>query len=268
MLALLGRRVPPGLRVLLLTLAVADDIGSLGVLAVFYSGRVRPAWVLAAVVVALVLVVVRRRGWLPTGGALAGGVVLWGLLAAGGAEPALAGVVAGLLVPGCAPSGVDPAARLERRVAPVSAFVVLPVFAVANAGITFHTGMLTAPGAATVFAAVAAARVLGKLAGITLGCLLVVRLGLGALPSGVRWRQVAGMAAVAGVGFTVPLLFAVVSFPADQTLVSAAELGLFVGSAAAAAVGAVILGRGGTPPVPPVTAEAADGGGEGVDLPW
>ncbi len=267
-LALFGRQVPPGLRVFLLTLAVADDIGSLGVLAVFYSGRVRPAWVLAAVVATAVLVVVRRRGWLPTGGALAGGAVLWGLLAAGGAEPALAGVVAGLLVPGRAPGGGDPAARLERRVAPVSAFVVLPVFAVANAGITFHTGMLTAPGATTVLTAVAAARVLGKPAGIVLGCLLVVRLGPGALPPGVRWRHVAGMAAVAGVGFTVPLLFAVVSFPADQTLVSAAELGLFLGSVAAAAAGAAVLGHGGTPPVPPVAPESADPGGEGADLPW
>jgi Na+:H+ antiporter, NhaA family len=97
------------------------------------------------------------------------------------------------------------------------------------------------------------ARVLGKLGGITLACLLVVRLGPGRLPDGVRWRHVAGGAAVAGIGFTVPLLIAELAFASDPPLVTAAELGLFVGSGAAFAVGAVILllaGRGGPPPAP------------------
>ena len=249
-LALLGRRVPPGLRVVLLTLAVADDIGSVVVLAVFYSSRTfAPALVAAAVLVAA-LSLHRRR----TGGSLAvallGGGALWVLLAAGGIEPALAGVVAGLLVPGVARAGTgrpdrtptaDPAAALETRVAPWSAFLVLPLFAVANAGITFHRGILAPPGATAVFAGVALARVVGKLAGITLACLLVVRLGLGRLPDGVRWRHVAGGAAVAGIGFTVPLLIAELAFLHDPPLVTAAELGLFAGSTLAFAVGAAIL---------------------------
>jgi hypothetical protein len=77
-------------------------------------------------------------------------------------------------------------------VAPVSAFVVLPLFALANAGITFHAGMLRPPGATAVFAGIAVARVVGKLAGITLACLVVVQSGLGRLPDGVRWGHVAG----------------------------------------------------------------------------
>ena len=164
-LALLGRRVPSGLRVLLLTLAVADDIGSVLVLATFYSARTYPPALLAAAALVVVLAMLRRSGRVSTAVALAGGALLWVLLAAGGVEPALAGVVAGLLVPGArrkdqaesdqaesdraesdraesklasGGSPVDPAARLERRVAPWSAFVVLPLFAVANAGITFQ----------------------------------------------------------------------------------------------------------------------------------
>ena len=251
-LALLGRRVPPGLRVVLLTLAVADDIGSIVVLAVFYSSRTSPAALAAAAGVVVLLVVLRRTMRPSTAVPLAGGVVLWVLLAAGGVEPALAGVVAGLLVPGArvlasrpgpAPGSptVDPAARLEVGVAPWSAFVVLPLFAVANAGITFHTGILGPPGATAVFVGVGLARVVGKLGGITLACLLVVRLGLGRLPDGVRWRHLAGGAAVAGIGFTVPLLIAELAFVHDPHLVTAAELGLFAGSAAAFAVGAAIL---------------------------
>jgi Na+:H+ antiporter, NhaA family len=150
--------------------------------------------------------------------------------------------------------------------APWSAFVVLPVFAVANAGITFHAQMLAAPGSTAVFAGVALARVLGKICGITLACLVVVRAGLGRLPSPVRWRHLAGGAAVAGIGFTVPLLIAELAFVDRPHLVAAAELGLFAGSAVAFAVGAAVLlwsgpGPGGPPPV------AVEEGGE-PPIPW
>jgi NhaA family Na+:H+ antiporter len=271
-LALLGRRVPPGLRVFLLTLAVADDIGSVVVLAVFYSSGVRPLALVAAAGVIAVLVALRRRTRVSTGVVLAGGAVLWVLLAVGGVEPALAGVWTGLLIPGRSADGSsDPAERLERRVAPWSAFVVLPLFAVANAGITFHAGMLAAPGAAAVFWGVGLARVFGKLAGITLACLLVVRAGLGRLPDGVRWRHLAGGAAVAGIGFTVPLLIAELAFVHRPHLVAAAELGLFAGSAAAFAVGAVILvvsgpGTGGE--APPDVAGGGGAGAEDPPIPW
>ncbi|MGH9078705.1 MAG: Na+/H+ antiporter NhaA, partial [Acidimicrobiales bacterium] len=164
-LALLGRFVPPGLRLLLLTLAVADDIGSVVVLAVFYSGRTNPAALVGATVVVVGLVTLRRRRRrLPAWPILAGGVALWALLAAGGVEPALAGVVVGVLVPNAVGDGPgDPAEDLERRIAPVSVFVVLPLFALANAGITVHSGMLHPTGASSVFVGVAAARVAGKL---------------------------------------------------------------------------------------------------------
>jgi NhaA family Na+:H+ antiporter len=260
-LALLGRRIPPGLRMVLLTLAVADDIGSIAVLAIFYSSRTSLPALAAAAGVVVVLVLLHRVARNSTAVPLVGGAVLWVLLAAGGVEPALAGVVAGVLVPGAravaARTGpgptarpVDPAAQLEAGVAPWSAFVVLPLFAVANAGITFHAGILGPPGATAVFVGVGLARVVGKLVGITLACLLVVRLGLGRLPDGVRWRHLAGGAAVAGIGFTVPLLIAELAFAHDPPLVTAAELGLFAGSAAAVVVGAAILvwaDRGGPP---------------------
>ena len=242
-LALLGRRVPPGLRLLLLTLAVADDVGSVVVLAVFYSSRTRPAALVAALVVAAAMVASRRWPRAGVWPVLVGGVAVWVLLAAGGVEPALAGVVAGVLVPSSLPGRGDrnPAELLERRVAPVSAFGVLPLFALANAGIVLHAGMLAPSGATAVFVGVAAARVAGKLVGITLACYVVVRLGLGRLPEGVLWSHVAGGAAVAGIGFTVPLLIAEQAFATDPALVAASELGLLVGSAVAFGVGALLL---------------------------
>jgi NhaA family Na+:H+ antiporter len=271
-LALLGRHVPSGLRVFLLTLAVADDIGSVVVLAVCYSSALAVWPLVAAAVVVGVLALARSSARVPTAALLAGGVILWVLLAAGGVEPALAGVATGLLVPGArAGAPGDPAAVLERRVAPWSAFVVLPVFALANAGITFHAGMLAGPGAASVFWGVTAARVVGKAVGIPLAALAVVRLGWGRLPDGLRWRHVVGGAAVAGIGFTVPLLVAERAFPHDVALVTAAELGLFAGSAAAVALGAVVLlsvsrAAGARPAVAPARPEPTDE--DGRPLPW
>ncbi len=241
-LALLGRRVPSGLRLLLLTLAVADDVGSVLVLAVFYSARTRPGALLGAAAVTVAMVVARRWPRQGTRAVVVGGLALWVLLAAGGVEPALAGVVAGVLVPDHR-AGTDrnPAELMERRTAPVSAFLILPLFALANAGIVFHTGMLSPPGATAVFTGIAVARVVGKLVGITLACFVVVRLGLGRLPEGVLWSHVAGGAAVAGIGFTVPLLIAEQAFSSRPPLVVASELGLLVGSTVAFGVGAVLL---------------------------
>ena len=174
--------------------------------------------------------------------------------------------------PGCSyparrdASGREPAERLERRIAPWSAFAVLPVFAVANAGITFHAQMLAAPGSTAVFAGVALARVLGKIGGITLACLVVVRVGLGRLPDPVRWRHLVGGSAVAGIGFTVPLLIAELAFVDRPHLVSAAELGLFAGSAVAFAVGAAILvwsGPGAAGPSAPAREEEGE-----PPIPW
>jgi len=241
-LALLGRRVPPGLRLLLLTLAVADDIGSVLVLALFYSSQTHLPALVGAALVCVAMVVARRQGVHSAWPYLLAGVALWILLAAGGVEPALAGVVVGVLIPG-GPSldRPGPAGRLEEAIAPISAYVVLPVFAVANAGVSIDSSILHHPGATAVFAGIVVARVVGKLGGITLACLAVVGLGWGRLPEGVRWVHVAGGGAIAGIGFTVPLLIAEKAFSSHLQLVDVATVGLLVGSVAAFVVGAVIL---------------------------
>jgi Na+:H+ antiporter, NhaA family len=281
-LALLGPRVPASLKVFLLTLAVVDDLGSVAVVALFYSRGLDPAAVaVAAGLLVLVAVLVRARiWWLPLHAGL--GMAAWLALWHSGISPALAGVAMGLLAPArpTAPPEVagarggaladelaaDPrpprlremlreargtvplAERLAHDLHPLSAFLVVPLFALANAGVTLEHGGLAAPGAGMVLGGVLAGRVLGKLAGITAAVWVTVRLRLAARPEGTSWGQLAGAATVAGIGFTVPLFVADLAFP-DGRFQAPVKLGLLAASVLAGAAGALVLflaGRGGT----------------------
>jgi Na+:H+ antiporter, NhaA family len=273
-LALLGSRVPAALKVFLLTLAVVDDLGSIAVVALFYSRGVDPAALaLAAGLLVLVAVLVRAGiWWLPLHIGL--GVALWLAMWRSGVSPALAGVAMGLLTPArpTAPPEVardrggalavelagDPrpprlremlreargtvplAERLAHDLHPVSAFVVVPLFALANAGVSLERGGLAAPGAGAVLGGVLAGRVLGKLAGISLATWLAVRLGLASRPEATSWSQLAGVATVAGIGFTVPLFVADLAFP-DGRFQAPVKLGLLLASVVAGAAGALVL---------------------------
>ena len=282
-LALLGPRVPAALKVFLLTLAVVDDLGSIAVVALFYSRGVDlGALAVAAGLLALVAVLVRARvWWLPLHAGL--GLVLWLALWQAGVSPVLAGVAMGLLTPArpTAPPEVardrggalagelaaDPhpptlremlreargtvplAERLAHDLHPVSAFVVVPLFALANAGVSLERGGLAAPGAGAVLGGVLAGRVLGKLAGIVAAAWLAVRLGLAVRPEAVSWAQLAGVATVAGIGFTVPLFVADLAFP-DGRFQAPVKLGLLLASVVSGVAGALVLLRsaGRSPP--------------------
>jgi Na+:H+ antiporter, NhaA family len=273
-LALLGSRVPAALKVFLLTLAVVDDLGSIAVVALFYSRGVELGTLaLAAGLLVLVAVLVRAGvWWLPLHVAL--GLALWLVMWHSGVSPALAGVAMGLLTPArpTAPPEVardvggalagelaaDPrpprlremlreargtvplAERLAHDLHPVSAFVVVPLFALANAGVSLERGGLAVPGAGAVLGGVLAGRVVGKLAGITAATWLAVRLGLAARPEGTGWAQLAGVATVAGIGFTVPLFVADLAFP-DGSFQAPVKLGLLLASLVAGGAGALVL---------------------------
>jgi Na+:H+ antiporter, NhaA family len=273
-LALLGSRVPAALKVFLLTLAVVDDLGSIAVVALFYSRGVDLAALAVAVGLLVLVAVLVRAGvwWLPLHVGL--GLALWLALWHSGVSPALAGVAMGLFTPArpTAPPEVardvggalagelaaDPrpprlremlreargtvplAERLAHDLHPVSAFVVVPLFALANAGVSLEPGGLAGFGAGAVLSGVLAGRVVGKLAGITAATWLAVRLGLADRPEGTTWPQLAGVATVGGIGFTVPLFVADLAFP-DGSFQAPVKLGLLLASVVAGAAGALVL---------------------------
>jgi NhaA family Na+:H+ antiporter len=273
-LALLGPRVPSSLKVFLLTLAVVDDLGSIAVVALFYSRGVELGTLALAAGLLVVVAALVRAGvwWLPLHVGL--GLAVWLTMWHSGVSPALAGVAMGLLTPArpTAPPEVardvggalagqladDPhpprlremlreargtvplAERLAHDLHPVSAFLVVPLFALANAGISLERGVLAGAGAGAVLGGVVAGRVVGKLAGIAAATWLAVRLGLADRPEGASWAQLAGVATVAGIGFTVPLFVADLAFP-DGRFQAPVKVGLLAASVIAGAAGALVL---------------------------
>lgn len=235
-LGVLGRRIRPELRLFVLVLAVADDLGSLAVLVLGYSSRLELARVTFALVAILAVVALRRARVSRAAPYLLAGLLCWGALVGSGVEPALAGVVAGLAIP-----PIGPEARLiEHRLRPVVNGAVLPVFALANAGIAL--GSISLHGAArSVLGGLLVARVAGKAIGITLAAVVAARLLRTTLPGGARVTEMLGVGAICGVGFTVPLLVAARAFSGAPTLLDAARAGLLLGSLIAFVLGALVL---------------------------
>ena len=242
-LALLGRRVDPSLRVLLLAIAIADDIAAVLIIAFFYADGISfPGLALAAGGAAASWFAHRARlnAWLAC--LVPGAVIWWGFLLAG-IHPALAGVVAGLLTPMHSPvAGGEPrAVRLEAALHGWVAFGVMPLFALANAGVRFE-GLDLAGGLAPGLAGgIALGLLVGKPVGIGLAAALAVRSGLCALPPRVTPAGIAVVGCLGGIGFTMSIFIAALAFE-DPALLAVAKLGVLAGSAGAAVVG-LVLGR-------------------------
>lgn len=269
-LALLGSRVPPSVKLFLLTLAIVDDIGAIVVIAVFYSGAIDWTALLAAGAGLAAAMTLRRLrvDWSPIYVALA--VATWYATYRSGVHATIAGVALAMTTPTrrlapadtarrwaqdlpdepsareihqmtiVARESVSPAEHLEELLHPATSFVVLPVFALANAGVEMRSGMLSSQGATRVAAAVIVGLVIGKLLGILGGAWVGVRLGLAVLPAETRWSHVAGAAALGGIGFTVSLFITGLAFE-QVALREAAKLAVLVGSVAASLIGAGVL---------------------------
>jgi len=275
-LALAAPRVPSGVRLFLLTLAIVDDIGAIVVIAVFYSSGIEAGWLLVAAGAVVAVVLLRRRLTTTTVPFVALGAVLWLALHEAGVHATLAGVVMGLLVPvtpvlgrdivrsltdelldvfsprtarettRIARQAVSQLEWLEHELHGWSSLLVVPVFALANAGVTFTADSVADAAGSTVTIGVVLGLVVGKFAGITGGAWLATRLGVAALPEGVAWRQIGGAAALGGIGFTVSLFIASLAFEAPA-LVDEAKIGILVASVMASLVGALVLRRTSAP---------------------
>ena len=252
-LSLIGKEVPPALRMLLLTLAIIDDIAAILVIAFFYSSGIAVGGLL--IVAAGVLGVLLLQ-WLGVQAALAyvlPGAVVWFGMVRAGLHPALAGVLLGLLTPAGSAFGraqrasdtrravESPVARVEEMLHPWVAFGIMPLFALANAGVSLQGLDLSAAAPLAVGAGIVSGLVLGKPIGIVLASIAAVRLRLCALPEGVRWSHLVLIGLLGGIGFTMSIFIANLAFD-DPGLLAAAKFAVLVASVLAATLG-LLLGR-------------------------
>ncbi len=246
-LALLGDRVGVGAKLFLVTIAVVDDVLAIVVIAVAYTSALSLPWLLAAIGLLAVVIAMRRLGIAAVWPYAIAGVAVWIATLESGVHATIAGVALAFLTPARPIDGRNVLEELEERIHPWTSFLVLPVFALANAGVVIGGDALEIGDGARVAAAVALALVVGKLVGIAAATFLAVRLRLGLLPDGVDRRSVVGIAALAGIGFTVSLFIAALAYD-DPLLVDSAKLGILGGSILSAAAGVAILAPGGRHP--------------------
>ncbi|HEX4847997.1 MAG TPA: Na+/H+ antiporter NhaA [Novosphingobium sp.] len=240
-LALLGKRVPPSLRLFLLTVAIVDDLGAVVIIALFYTASLKLGWLALAAALLGAMAMLNRRGvangW--AYGLL--GAALWYAVLHSGVHATVAGVLAALTVPmRLDRMGDSPLLRMEHALAPLSAYIVVPVFGFANAGVSL-AGLSLADVAAPLPLGIALGLFLGKQAGIFGAIWTARRLRLAELPEGANWLHLWGMAILCGIGFTMSLFIAQLGFPGNAVLVDEAKLGILLGSLLSAVAGYGVL---------------------------
>lgn len=241
-LSLLSNRIPRSLKLFLLTLAIADDIGAILVIALFYATVIN-YWFLALSVL-LLLAIFAARKWFAEHILvfMLSGALLWLTVHLSGIHASIVGAAVGLIAPvALRPKGPSISRRLERFFLPISTFIVVPLFALANTGIALSTNILSHPESLSIIMGIVFGLVLGKMIGITAMSWLVVRLGYGSLPSGTNWRHIVGVGFIAGIGFTVSIFITELAFRTDMQLIEAAKAGIFIASIISAVLGIIIL---------------------------
>lgn len=243
-LALLGSRVPASLKVFLTALAIIDDLGAVMIIAAFYTVDLTP-WALAASAGAVaVLIGLNRAKTASLAPYLIVGAALWGFMLQSGVHAALSGTVLALTIPlhrtpGAVEDATSPLHRLERLLQPWVAFVVVPLFGFANAGVSL-AGTTLAALLEPIPLGIAAGLFLGKQIGVFGVSFLLIRLNIADLPATATWRQFYGVSVLCGIGFTMSLFIGLSAFsPSEQQ--DAVKLGVLVGSGLSALVGMAVL---------------------------
>ncbi|AWK13788.1 Na+/H+ antiporter NhaA [Candidatus Fukatsuia symbiotica] len=240
-MALLGNRVPTSLKVFLLALAIIDDLGVIIIIAFFYTNEVSlPALGIAAVAIAL-LAYMNWRGVGKTSVYVIVGLVLWVSILKSGVHATLAGVILGFMIPLHTSDKRSPSETLEHSLHPWVAYLILPLFAFANAGVSL-TGVSIPGLTALLPLGIACGLFIGKPLGIFVFSWLAVKSGVAKLPHSINFKQIFSVAVLCGIGFTMSIFIASLAFDGvDISLLTYSKLGILLGSTAAAVVGYFLL---------------------------
>ena len=239
-LGLLGNRVPASLRLFLLTVAIVDDIGAVLVIALFYTANIKMIWLAAAIAAVGVMFAMNRMRVSAYWPFILMALVLWFFVLNSGVHATIAGVVAALTIPMRGKDDDTMLEHLEHGLAPWSAYLIVPIFGFANAGV--EIGDL---GWAGVFAplplAIAAGLFFGKQIGILAAIWAANKVGFAPKPKGASWPEIWGVSILCGIGFTMSLFISGLAFAGIDLLIEEAKIGILMGSIVSAVVGFVIL---------------------------
>jgi NhaA family Na+:H+ antiporter len=242
-LALLGSRIPPSLKVFLTALAVMDDLGAIVVIAVFYTSHLSPIYLLGALTIFAVLIMLNR--WLRVMSLfpyLIGGALMWLLMFLSGVHATIAGVLLAFAIPFSAKAEdeASPSHRLEHLLHRPVAFVILPIFALANTGILINSGWEQAL-LSINSAGIIVGLVLGKPLGITLFSFIAVTIGVCRLPADLNWGHIFGAGLLGGIGFTMSIFITNLAFTGSAELINSAKMAILSASLTAGVLGLVWL---------------------------
>ncbi len=240
-LALLGSRVPASLKIFLMALAIIDDLGAIVIIALFYTHDLSLLSLAIAAAAIAALAILNVSGVRRTGLYILVGVILWTAVLKSGVHATLAGVIVGFFIPLKTENGKSPAKQLEHVLHPWVAFMILPLFAFANAGVSLQG--VTLEGLTSLLPlGIIAGLFIGKPLGISLFCWLALKLKLARLPEGANFSQIMAVGLLCGIGFTMSIFIASLAFGAvDPELITWAKLGILLGSLLSAVVGYSLL---------------------------
>ena len=241
-MALLSKQVPLPLKIFLLALAIIDDLGAIVVIALFFSHELSVQAIIFSGISILTLVLLNRFRVSALCAYMVIGAILWASVLKSGVHATLAGVIIGFCIPLKGKKGERPLHDFEHILAPWSSFVILPLFAFANAGISFDgidVSMISSP----LLLAIACGLIIGKPVGVFGFSYISVKLGLAKLPDGINFKQIFAVAVLCGIGFTMSMFLASLAFDADagESVNTLSRLGILLGSTISATLGYLFL---------------------------
>jgi len=241
-MALLSKQVPLPLKIFLLALAIIDDLGAIVVIALFFSHELSVQALIFSGISILTLVLLNRFRVSALCAYMVVGAILWASVLKSGVHATLAGVIIGFCIPLKGKKGEQPLHDFEHILAPWSSFVILPLFAFANAGVSFDgidVSMISSP----LLLAIACGLIIGKPVGVFGFSYIFVKLGLAKLPDGINFKQIFAVAVLCGIGFTMSMFLASLAFDADagESVNTLSRLGILLGSTVSATLGYLFL---------------------------
>lgn len=244
-LSLLGNKIPPAAKIFLTALAIIDDLGAILVIAFFYTKGLSVAWLAAALGIFILLLIFNRLKINHLALYCIPGAIMWYCMLRSGIHATLSGVLLAFAIPFRRPPGANPSEKLQHVLHRPVAFVILPLFALANTGIILSGDWLQSLGSSNSLG-IQAGLLIGKPAGILFFTWLAIRSGLCRLPEELGWRQLTGLGVLAGIGFTMSIFITNLAFDADGTIQNS-KIAILLASAVAGILGFVFLNRNAHP---------------------